>query len=144
MRTKQNYSKILVLTALLFGFLANAATVNPKLPEPALDFLKMHFTGYSISQVETGVISDNLYRVTLSDGISIMFDKRGNWKGINGNYRPLPKTILPKGINSHIKDNFKSQMVVKADKKTWGYKILLMDGKTVEYNNTGKFLRINK
>jgi len=144
MRTKQNYSKILVFTALLFGFLANAGTANPKLPEPALDFLKMHFTGYSISQVETGAISDNLFRVTLSEGISILFDKRGNWKGINGNYRALPKTILPKGINKHINENFKSQVVVTADKKSWGYKVRLMDGKTVEYNNSGKFLRIDK
>lgn len=139
-----NYSKLAVIITLFFSLLANAGTISPKLPENALDFLKMHFTQHSISEIEAGAAPNGLYRVTLSDGTSVLFDDRGNWKGINGNYRALPKTVLPKAISSHVKKNFNSPILVKADKKSWGYKVRLMDGTALEYNNSGKFLRIDK
>tara|TARA_B100001105_G_C22064647_1_gene303864 strand:+ start:131 stop:565 length:435 start_codon:yes stop_codon:yes gene_type:complete len=144
MKTKLNFSKTLVL-ALFFGFLANAKTTpDPHLPEPALDFLKKHFTVHTVSQIHTGKINGRDYHVTLSNGITVQFDSNGNWKGINGNYHALPETVLPKEVASHIAGNFNSQIVIHAVKKSWGYKVALMNGTTLEYNNSGKFLRIDK
>lgn len=141
MTTKLNFSRVLVLT-LFFSFFANAKTTpDPQLPEPALDFLKRHFTEHTVSQIKAG---QAVYHVTLSNGTTVQFDTNGNWKGINGNYHSLPTTVLPREISKHVAGNYNSQIVVRAIKKSWGYKVSLMNGMALEYNNSGKFLRIDK
>jgi len=148
MKTKLKLFATAAIVALTTAFSANAQSSNitsAQLPSKALDFLKKHFTKETVSyaKVEKEMF-DTEYKVYLSNGTEIEFDGNGNWEDIDGHYQPLPVSVLPKAINTHIKQNFDGQKIIKSENKSWGYEIELLDGTELEFNNAGKFIRIDR
>lgn len=146
MKTKLNLFATAAIVAVT-AFSANAQTSNitsAQLPSKALDFLKMHFTAETVSYAEVEKETfDTEYKVYLSNGIEIEFDGNGNWEDIDGHYQPLPASVLPKAITGYIKQNFNGRKIIKSENKSWGYEVELLDGTELEFNNAGKFLRID-
>ena len=83
------------------------------------------------------------YKVLLTGGTEIEFDGKGNWEEIDGNKKAIPNTVLPQKITSYVASNYKGQGVEKIEKESWGYQIELLSGLEIEFDNNGKFLRID-
>ncbi len=87
MKTKLNLTAS-IIAGLLFGFSANAQkTVIKKesLPANAQTFLKTHFGSKKPSYIlEDKEILSTEYKVQFDNKIEIEFDKKGNWKEVDG------------------------------------------------------------
>lgn len=148
MRTKL---KLFFTLIFLTGYAANAQKTNinlKELPKPAQTFIMSNFKGLAVSYIikDKDILNTN-YEAMLSGGTKIEFDKKGNWKEIDGNDKVIPNSVLPKGIADYISKNYKNQKVEKIDKETeyfkGGYKVTFLNDLELKFDNNGKFLRID-
>ncbi len=147
MRTKLKLT-IYAIAGLLFGLSANAQkTVIKKeaLPANAQTFLKTHFGSKKPNYIlEDKEILSTEYKVKFSDEIEIEFDKKGNWKEVDGNNAKIPKSIVPKKIASYIKTNFPKEKVTKIEIETSGYEVKLTNGLELKFNLKEDFVKVSK
>ena len=147
MRTKLNLT-ISLIAALVFGISANAQkTVIKKeaLPANAQTFLKTHFGSKKPSYIlEDKEILSTEYRVQFDNKIEIEFDKKGNWKEVDGKGAKLPTSIIPKKIASYVKANFPKEKITKIEIGTSGYETKLTNGLELKFNLKGDFTKIDK
>ncbi|PZR16879.1 MAG: hypothetical protein DI539_17335 [Flavobacterium psychrophilum] len=146
MKTKFSLLPALVLT-LLFTISACAQKRNitiKQLPAPAQTYLGKHFPNQAPSYIiEDKDLMETDYKVVLTGGAEIEFDGKGNFDEADGNKTALPASILPAPIASYIAANYKGQQVEKFEKERWGYKLEFMNDLELEFDNNGKFLRID-
>jgi len=147
MKTKLNFAASLI-AGLLFGLSANAQkTVIKKeaLPANAQTFLKAHFGSKKPSYIieEKEVLSTE-YKVQFDNKIEVEFDKKGNWKEVDGNSSKIPSTTIPKKIASYVKDNFRKEKITKIEIGTFGYETKLTNGLELKFNLKGDFTKIDK
>jgi len=147
MRTKLNLVASLI-AGLLFGLSANAQkTVIKKeaLPANAQTFLKAHFGSKKPSYIlEDKEILSTEYKVKYDNKIEIEFDKKGNWKEVDGNRDKIPSSIIPKKIASYVKTNFRKEKIIKIEIGTFGYEAKLTNGLELKFNLKGDFTKIDK
>ncbi|MBF4518841.1 PepSY-like domain-containing protein [Flavobacterium sp. ANB] len=147
MRTKLNLVTFFI-TGLIFGLSANAQkTVIKKeaLPANAQTFLKTHFgskkPGYILEDKE---ILSTEYKVQFDDNLEIEFDKKGNWKEVDGKNSKIPTSIIPKKISSYVKTNFRKEKITKIEIESSGYETKLSNGLELKFNLKGDFIKIDK
>ena len=147
MRTKLNLAASLI-AGLMFGLSANAQkTVIKKeaLPANAQAFLKTHFGSKKPSYVlEDKEILSTEYKVQYDNKIEIEFDKKGNWKEVDGKSAKIPSSIIPKKIASYVKDNFRKEKITKIEIGTSGYETKLTNGLELKFSLKGDFTKIDK
>lgn len=147
MKTKLKLT-VYLITGLLFGLSANAQkTVIKKeaLPANAQTFLKTHFGSKKPSYIlEDKEILSTEYKVLFDNKIEIEFDKKGNWKEVDGKNAKIPKSIVPKKVASYIKANFPKEDVTKIEIGTSGYETKLSNGLELKFNLKGDFVKIDK
>lgn len=147
MKTKLKLA-VYLITGLLFGLSANAQkTVIKKeaLPANAQTFLKTHFGSKKPSYIlEDKEILSTEYKVQYDNQIEIEFDKKGNWKEVDGKNAKIPKSIIPKKIASYIKTNFPKEKVIKIELGSSGYETKLSNGLELKFNLKGDFIKIDK
>ena len=144
METVIRLSTLLVIFLSFSAFGQERAITLNELPSTAQTFISKNFPNQAPSYVEEdkGIMNTD-YKVLLTDGTEIEFDGKGNWEEIDGNKRSIPNSILPQKIVSYIKSNYKGQGVEKIEKESWGYQIEPLSGLELEFDNDGKFLRID-
>lgn len=146
MKTKFNLLSTLALT-LLFTISACAQKRNitiKQLPAPAQTYLAKHFPNQAPSYIiEDKDLIKTDYKVVLTGGAEIEFDGKGNFDEADGKKTALPVSILPASIASYIASNYKGQQVEKFEKERWGYKLEFINDLELEFDNNGKFLRID-
>ena len=107
---------VYLIAGLLFGLSANAQkTIIKKeaLPANAQTFLKTHFGSKKPSYIlQDKEILSTEYKVKFDNEIEIEFDKKGNWKEVDGKNSKIPKSIVPKKIASYIKENFPKMKII--------------------------------
>jgi len=147
MRTKLNLAASLI-AGLMFGLSANAQkTVIKKeaLPANAQAFLKTHFGSKKPSYIlEDKEILSTEYKVQYDNKIEIEFDKKGNWKEVDGKSAKIPSSIIPKKIASYVKDNFRKEKITKIEIGTSGYETKLTNGLELKFSLKGDFTKIDK
>ncbi|WP_338840526.1 PepSY-like domain-containing protein [Flavobacterium ginsenosidimutans] len=147
MRSKLKLT-IYLIAGLIFGLSANAQkTVIKKeaLPANAQAFLKTHFGSKKPSYIlEDKEILSTEYKVKFANEIEIEFDKKGNWKEVDGNNSKIPKSIVPKKIASYIKENFPKEKVTKIEIGSSGYETKLTNGLELKFNLKENFIKIDK
>ncbi|MEN2414833.1 PepSY-like domain-containing protein [Flavobacterium mesophilum] len=147
MKTKLKLT-IYLIAGLLFGFSANAQkTVIKKeaLPANAQTFLKTHFGSKKPSYIlEEKEILSTEYKVKFDNETEIEFDKKGNWKEVDGKNSKIPKSIVPKKIASYIKTNFPKEDVTKIEIESSGYETKLSNGLELKFNLKEDFVKIDK
>lgn len=147
MKTKLKLT-IYLIAGLIFGLSANAQkTVIKKeaLPANAQAFLKTHFGSKKPSYIlEDKEILSTEYKVKFGDEIEIEFDKKGNWKEVDGNNSKIPKSIIPKKIASYIKTNFPKEKVTKIEIESSGYEAKLTNGLELKFNLKEDFVKVSK
>lgn len=147
MKTKLKLA-VSLIAGLLFGLSANAQkTVIKKesLPANAQTFLKTHFGSKKPSYIlEDKEILSTEYKVQFDNQIEIEFDKKGNWKEVDGKNSKIPKSIIPKKIASYIKENFPKEKVTKIEIESSGYETKLTNGLELKFSLKGDFIKIDK
>jgi hypothetical protein len=147
MRTKLKLT-VYLIAGLLFGFSANAQkTVIKKeaLPANAQTFLKTHFGSKKPSYIlQDKEILSTEYKVQFDKQLEIEFDKKGNWKEVDGKNDKIPKSIIPKKIASYIKTNFSKEKVTKIEIGSSGYETKLTNGLELKFNLKEDFIKIDK
>ena len=137
-----------LIAGLLFGLSANAQKAVIKkeaLPANAQTFLKTHFGSKKPSYIlQDKEILSTEYKVKFGNEIEIEFDKKGNWKEVDGNNSKIPKSIVPKKIASYIKSNFPKEKVTKIEIESSGYKTKLTNGLELKFNLKEDFVKIDK
>ncbi|KAF2330254.1 PepSY-like domain-containing protein [Flavobacterium daemonense] len=147
MKTKLKLT-VYLIAGLLIGFSANAQkTVIKKeaLPANAQTFLKTHFGSQKPSYIlEDKEILSTEYKVQYDKKLEIEFDKKGNWKEVDGKNEKIPKSIVPKKIASYIKTNFPKEKVTKIEIGTSSYETKLTNGLELKFNLKEEFIKIDK
>jgi len=134
--------KLVYITAFIFCLpaLCNAQG-GFDLPVRATEFLENHFPQYKIHKFEY-YEDDRDYEIKLKSGHEIEFDKYGNWKEIDGEYSPIPKTIidlLPTRIIQYISRNYPRRAIITIEKKNKGYEIELSNSVELKFDMEGNF-----
>jgi Putative beta-lactamase-inhibitor-like, PepSY-like len=115
-----------------------------QLPKTAQDFIKANFPNQATSYIiEDKDIHETEYEVRFTGGAEVEFDGNGNWKEVDANKSVIPKSVLPKAIATYTDQNYKGQSVEKIERKNWGYKVEFTSDIELEFDNAGKFLRID-
>lgn len=84
------------------------------------------------------------YKVQFDNQIEIEFDKKGNWKEVDGKNSKIPKSIIPKKVASYIKENFPKEKVTKIEIESSGYETKLTNGLELKFSLKGDFIKIDK
>jgi pyruvate carboxylase len=133
---------ILFSTALV---LAQADT--GKLPKNSQDFLKKHFSSEQVAKVEKNDSwynwdKDEMYEVKLANGIKLDFNKAGEITEIDSKEgSTIPPEALPQALRSYLDDNNLTSHVVSWEKEDDGHEVQLADGRELEFDSAGKFLK---
>lgn len=136
------YTYILIL---LFGLTFSLEAkqkdrYRSELPPNAVQFLDAHFSGISIKKVE---YDNHEFEVELRSGHEIEFDTNGNWIEIEGEYSPLPKSIIdlmPQKIAIYISRNYPRRPIVQIKRKKYGYRVDLSNSAELKFSHNGDFL----
>lgn len=139
-----------VLAIALSGLVVNAqtkdSTINAtELPAAAQAFIKQHFGSQTIESVTAEKeISGTEYDVTLSGGISIEFDDKGNWDDIDSKVTAIPLAVIPATVADYTAKNYAGNAVMQIEKDKNGFDVELVDNTELEFDVNGKFLRVGK
>ena len=136
-----------LVTGLLFSLSEKAQkkTITlAELPAKAQTFLKKHFgtenPTYIIKDKETFSTD---YKVQFPNKIEVEFDGNGDWEEVDGHHTAIPTAIVPTAIATYVKTNFTDAQVTSLDKGRWGYEVNLNNGLELEFDLSGKFLKID-
>ena len=148
MKTQFAYPKAILLgVASLLSFACTAQKTNitiAELPSPAQTFIKNNFPNQATSYIIRDVdVRETEYELKFTGGAEIEFDAKGNWKEVDANRSTMPQSVLPKAIADYNAANYKGLAVEKIEKKHWGYKLEFTNDVELEFDNTGKFLRVD-
>ncbi|MBD5267068.1 MAG: hypothetical protein HDS41_02605 [Bacteroides sp.] len=142
---------------LLFSLLAILATVTvasardkvsrdvSDLPKEAQVTLTRHFpkTGVSHIKIEKHTFGGTEYDVILVNGTEVEFDSDGKWTEIDCGHEAVPSELILKPIRDYVAKNYKGQKIVKISVERSKYEIELSNGRELEFNRAGEFLRID-
>ena len=145
-----NLKNTVLLLICIFGFSISASAqkttiqVN-ELPENVKSFIKQHFKNETVSYVikeEEFLVIDE-YKVTLSDGTEIEFNKNGNWKEISNKTKGIKATLIPTKILNYCTKSFPNTNIKKIEKSRWKYEVELSNDLDLEFDSDGNFKRID-
>lgn len=93
----------------------------------------------SLIKVDRHLLKKTDYDVKLVNGTKIEFTNAGKWKSVDCKTREVPEGLVTKPIRNYIKKNFPDVKIVKIEKKSGGYEIVLSDGVELKFNLLGQF-----
>ncbi|MBR5087526.1 MAG: PepSY-like domain-containing protein [Muribaculaceae bacterium] len=116
------------------------------LPNEVTSFVKQHFPNATIANTKTDKDSKGVeLELTLNDGTKIDFDASNQWDKIECKTGAVPEKIVPQAIATYVKDNQQGQAITKIDKEDkGGYEIKLANGVELKFDQSGKFLSVDK
>lgn len=130
----------IALLALLVGFssaLADMVVAPSTLPANAQNFISTHFKGASIGLVKRDMDS---FDVTLTDGTEIDFNINGEWTDVDGKYKAVPTSFLPKGVAAKVQALYPNVALIEIDREISGFKFKFMNGMKVYTDANGNVL----
>ena len=116
-----------------------------ELPATAQATLNKYFAKTKVNhiKIDKKTFGGAEYDVVLENGTEIEFDSNGNWKEIDCGYNKVPDGLILKSITDHVKANFKNQHIVSIEVSHNKYELELSSGLDVEFDRSGRFLRID-
>lgn len=115
------------------------------LPAASRNFLSSNFKQIDIAhiKVEKNLLGVKDYDVILTNGVSVEFDKSGEWKEIDARHSSIPLDILPTKIADYIQKNFTGSTVISADRDTREFEIKLNNDIELIFDRKGNFKRVD-
>ncbi len=123
------------------AFIDSYVIDRKNLPEQAQQMLSEYFPKAKVSliKVDRHLLKKTDYDVKLVNGTKIEFTNAGKWKSVDCKTREVPEGLVTKPIRNYIKKNFPDVKIVKIEKKSGGYEIVLSDGVELKFNLLGQF-----
>ena len=133
--------KILVLiAALVVGFQAKADNNIPvtleQMPAPAQEFIKTHFAAKTMTfaVLEKEFFGEE-YNVLFTDGTTMAFDSKGNWKSVECKRGDvIPWAAVPAQIAQFVNQTYPNVQVYEIDRDNRGYDVKLTNRVELEFN----------
>lgn len=135
-----------IFTVFFVGTISAQADVS-KLPQMSQDFLKKNFSSEEVIKVEKNDSwynwdDDEMYEVRLRNGIKLDFNKTGEITEIDSKEGTIiPPEAFPQAIRTYLEQNNLLNHVVSWEKEDEGHEVELADGRELEFDSTGKFLK---
>lgn len=116
-----------------------------QLPVAAREMIKTYFPKAKVTylKVDNDVFMIEGYDVRLSDGTELEFDRKGQWTKVESKPNAVPANLIPESIQKYMNQNYRDQRVVEIKHKRRGYELKLANGLEVEFDNMGKFQRLD-
>ena len=123
------------------AFIDSYVIDRKNLPEQAQQMLSEYFPKAKVSliKVDRHLLKKTDSDVKLVNGTKIEFTNAGKWKSVDCKTREVPEGLVTKPIRNYIKKNFPDVKIVKIEKKSGGYEIVLSDGVELKFNLLGQF-----
>ncbi|MCD8268845.1 MAG: PepSY-like domain-containing protein [Parabacteroides sp.] len=110
----------LIMVSLLLSTMAifadNEKVTRDKsvLPATSQKFLAANFTQTDIShiKIESNLLGTKGYDVIMTNGVSVEFDKSGEWEEIEARHASIPLSVLPQKIADYLRKNFPDNTVI--------------------------------
>ncbi|MDO4674828.1 PepSY-like domain-containing protein [Campylobacter sp.] len=134
MKTKLSLAALLCAGVL---YANDVAIPVGELPTSAQNFISENFKGAKATLAKKD--SDS-YEVSLSDGTEIDFMANGEWKEVDGKYKAIPLTFLPKELLSKVQASQSNAQIIKVEKEISGYKFQFNNNMKVYTDFDGKIL----
>lgn len=114
-----------------------------QLPQPAKDFVRKHFNEADVILVTMDKeIFSTTYDVKLQNGISIDFNKAGQWTEIDGDHVALPASVIPGKIAAFVNSKHAGFTIEKISRKFKVYEVELNNDLDLIFNlKTLEFMR---
>lgn len=115
-----------------------------KLPEEAQKFYNTYFNGYTILKINKETIGNiSIYELYLEDGYVVVFNNAGNWTEVYASENmSIPDGIVPPVIQEYLDQNYPDYGVNEINKTGTGYKVVLVTGLQLYFNEAGEFVKI--
>lgn len=116
-----------------------------QLPTKAQTFVRTHFSEANVVSIleDTEYLVKKEYSVVLNDGSEIEFYSDGDWKEVKTRTGAIPSKIIPSAILQYVTKNFPNTFIKEIKKSRKGYEVEISNGLDLEFNKSGKFLRID-
>lgn len=132
----------ILCSALLF-----AQTDTSVLPQPSQNFITQNFASEQVTKVEKNDSwynwdKDEMYEVRLGNGIKLDFNKEGEVTEIDSKEgTTIPPEALPEAIRTYLSSNESNAAIVSWEKDDDEQEVQLADGRELEFDANGKFLK---
>ena len=147
---KKNILNLLAVASLIFSTSAcNSDDSDSReviievaeLPEQSRNFLETNFNGFQVNRATKDVSSfDEYYEIFLNNGITIDFNRIGEWTEVDGNGLSIPTSFIDEEIVSYINTNYPTFPIESIDKKPYGYEVDLINNTELRFNTSGKLI----
>lgn len=106
-----------------------------RLPEAAKEFVETSFPDSRIAYVKKEVdFPEVKYEVMLVDGVTIEFDRRGNWTDIECRYGNLDPSLVPEKIRNSAASLRPREKFRRISKDKKGYELKLRSGVELKFD----------
>ena len=101
--------------------------ISPEqLPAAAQKLIKTYFWTQTVTYAKVdGYMFDVDYEVRLSDGTTIEFDRKGNWKNIECKPNSVPEKLVPARIAEYVSMNYSAAKILKIERNKRSYEVEL-------------------
>lgn len=127
----------LATLACVSSLLADMIVSPAALPQNAQAFLQANFPSTPVALVKQDVDS---FDVTLQDGTEIDFIINGEWKEVDGKYKPIPTNFLSENLTARVKAAQPNAAIIEVSKKINGYKFKFSNRMEVYTDMNGNIL----
>lgn len=117
----------------LFSLLATVACADndrpvaiTSLPQPAQQFVAQHFGDRTVAlaKEDTDILKKS-YDVIFTDGCSVEFDGRVDWKEVDCKFSEVPAAVVPVPIQEYVKTNYPDVRILKIERDRREYEVKL-------------------
>lgn len=106
-----------------------------RLPEEAKEFVMTSFPDSRIAYVKKEVdFPEVKYEVMLVDGVTVEFDRRGNWTDIECRYGNLDPALVPEKIRNSASSLRPGEKFRRISKDKKGYELKLRSGVELKFD----------
>lgn len=115
------------------------------LPAPARELIQKYYgkVGVNHIKIDSNMFGKSDYDVILNNGTELDFNDEGTLKEIDCGRAAVPNDLVLKPIRDYVAKNFSGKKIVAMDIKSNKYEIELSNGLDLEFDRSGKFLRID-
>lgn len=114
------------------------------LPVQAREIIKKNFkANVHHIEIEEKLMRGKEYDVVLDDGTQIEFDDKGNWLSVDTGRKSIPDYFVLKSIRDYVSKNYSGKKIVEIEKKSGKYEIQLSNEVELEFDRSGRFLRVD-
>ena len=117
-----------------------------EIPSVGQAFLDEHFGDQTVVSVKREKESSEgvEYEVRLDNGVTVKFDKGGNWEDVDAPVNgSLPTTFILTPIVDYVEAEYPNVWIKGIDKERQGFDVELTNGVDLVFDTEGNFVRID-